>query len=291
MDPTVIGIILAFVALLTWGFGDFFIQRAARQVGDWKTLFFNGVVGFAVLTPFVWSSLPSLTKQNLVLLVVVSIVTLVAALIDFEALKQGKIAIVEPILGAELPLTVGISVIFLNEILSGAQVLLIGVIFVGILLAITQHHSHLHYHKRILEKGVLLAGIGMVGMALMNVLVGVTSREVSPLMTMWFIDVVLAAACGIYLVAKKELLKFPHDLVRHPHSLIGQSIFDNVAWVAFAGATTLIPIGIATAISESYIALAVLLGLTLNREHIKTHQKVGLVLAIGGVIVLSVITA
>src|SRR3989344_3230998 len=196
MEASVIGIILALVALLTWGFGDFFIQRATRQVGSWKTLFFNGVVGSLALTPFVWRDLPALDKSDWLLLGALSIVTLFAALFDFEALRRGKIAIIEPILGAELPLTAGLSVIFVGEVLSAPQFVLIGVIFIGIILAITQHHTHLHYHKRIFEKGVILAGIGMVGMALMNVLVGVTSQEISPLIAMWFIDVVFFPSGG-----------------------------------------------------------------------------------------------
>ena len=290
MEASVIGIILALVALLTWGFGDFFIQRATRQVGSWKTLFFNGVVGSLALTPFVWRDLPALDKSDWLLLGVLSIVTLFAALFDFEALRRGKIPIIEPILGAELPLTAGLSVIFVGEVLSAPQFVLIGVIFIGIILAITQHHTHLHYHKRIFEKGVILAGIGMVGMALMNVLVGVTSQEISPLIAMWFIDVVLAAACGVYLMFRGELLRFPRDLKRHPRALVGQSVFDNVAWVAFAGATTFIPIAVATAISESYIVLAVLLGLFVTREKVRPHQKVGLAFAVAGVITLSIIT-
>ena len=32
-----IGIALAFVAMLCWGFGDFMIQKSTRKVGDWET--------------------------------------------------------------------------------------------------------------------------------------------------------------------------------------------------------------------------------------------------------------
>jgi drug/metabolite transporter (DMT)-like permease len=60
-----------------------------------------------------------------------------------------------------------------------------------------------------------------------------------------------------------------------------------VAWVSFAKATTFIPIAIATTISESYIALAVLLGLFVNREKLRTHQILGITLATFGVIILA----
>lgn len=39
-----IGIILAFLAMVFWGFGDFLIQRSTRTVGDAETLFFANCV-------------------------------------------------------------------------------------------------------------------------------------------------------------------------------------------------------------------------------------------------------
>ena len=52
-----IGVLLAFGALIGWGFGDFLIQRSTRAVGIWKTLFSIGVGGTLLLTPFVFPSI------------------------------------------------------------------------------------------------------------------------------------------------------------------------------------------------------------------------------------------
>lgn len=54
------GILFAFIALISWGFGDFFIQRTTRIVGSWKALFLIGIVGLVGLLPFVKSDLASL---------------------------------------------------------------------------------------------------------------------------------------------------------------------------------------------------------------------------------------
>ncbi|MEK7664267.1 MAG: EamA family transporter [Patescibacteria group bacterium] len=281
------GIIFAFIALVSWGFGDFFIQKTTRVIGSWKALFFIGVVGLIGLFPFVKNDLTSLNSANLLLLGLLGIVVVFAALFDFEALRQGKIAIVEPIIGLELPITVGLSLVLANEVLSFLQLILIGIVFIGIILAITAHHTHLHYHKRIFERGVILAGVGAIGMALTNFLVGVSSQDISPLVTIWFTHSLLAVVCGIYIIYKGEFRNLISDLKNYPKLIIGQSILDNVAWISFAKATTFIPIAIATTISESYIALAVLLGLFVNHEKLKRHQIVGVVLATISVITLS----
>lgn len=289
--PALFGIAFAFVALFAWGFGDFFIQRTTRLVGSWKAIFLIGVVGSVALFPFVRRELAALAAPGLLLLGTLGIVVIFTALFDFEALRQGKIAIIEPIVGLELPLTVGLGVTLGREHLVPIQFALIALVFTGIVLAITTHHTHLHYHKRIFEKGVILAGVGAIGMALTNFLVGVASQQISPFMTIWFAHSLMAFVCGAYLIATRNFSSLVSDLRHHPKPIVGQSIFDNAGWLAFAFATTLIPISITTTISESYIALAALLGIFINREKLRRHQVIGIALAVIGVLALSYFSA
>ena len=108
------GIVLAFVSMLCWGFGDFLIQRSARKIGDWETLFVITFFGSIVLLPFVWKSLPAVFSDNnsLIVLLIASVVIFVAALIDFEALKKGKLAVVEPIWAFEIPAAAFLAFLF-----------------------------------------------------------------------------------------------------------------------------------------------------------------------------------
>ncbi|MFA5061641.1 MAG: EamA family transporter [Patescibacteria group bacterium] len=281
------GLVFAFIALVGWGFGDFFIQRTTRVTGSERALFFITAVGMILIFPFVRKDLATLGALNLLLLALVGIVMLFAALFDFEALRQGKIAIIEPIMGIELPLTMALGITLGRDILNAPQIILIFVIFIGIVLAVTSHHKQLHYHKRILEKGVILAGVGAIGMALTNFLVGVSSQNISPLVTVWFAHSLIAIIMGVLIAAKGELPKLISDLRKHPGPIAGQSFLDNGAWVAFAFSTTYIPLSISTAITESYVALAALLGILLNREKLKKSQMVGVALALVGVIILS----
>ena len=183
-----LGIALAFVALLTWGIGDFLIQRSTRRIGVWETLFWNAFAATVILFPFIFRQLQQLTVVSgaFTLLVGLSIVVLFAALFNFTALKEGKIAIVEPIQGIELPITIALAVGLVGERLTAAQFLLMGIVFIGIVFAVTVSAEHIRYPRRILERGVLFAGLGAVSMALMNFLVGVSSQRISPLLTLWF---------------------------------------------------------------------------------------------------------
>lgn len=290
---TSLGIIFSLCALLAWGFGDFFIQKSTRVVGIWKTLFFIAIVSTIGLFPFIKNEIvPTIShSSNLTLLILLTAITVFGALFSFESLKQGKIAVVEPVLGIEFPITIGLSVVLWNEHIDLLQSFLMVLIFIGIILAITEHHTHLHFHKRIFEKGVILAGVGAIAMALMNFLVGVSSQEISPLMTIWSVHVLLLIISFVYILISGGLKTIISDFKKHPKIILSQSILDNLAWISFAMATTLIPISIATSISESYIALAVLLGVFINREKLKYHQIFGVIFAISGVIILSIITS
>jgi drug/metabolite transporter (DMT)-like permease len=282
-----LGILFALCALLAWGFGDFFIQKTIRELGSWKALFFIGLAGMIGLFPFILNDIFALTLSNFLLLLLLSVIIILSAVFDFEALRKGKIAVVEPIMGLELPITVGLGIVLAKESLTWIQIILIVLTFIGIMFAITEHHTKLHYHKRIFEKGVILAGVGAIGMALSNFLVGVSSQDTSPILTVWFIHTILIIICIIYLARKNEVKNLMRNFKKYPKTIISQSLFDNVAWVAYGAATTYIPIAIATTISESYIALAVALGLLVNHEKIRKHQILGSIIAIAGVIALS----
>ncbi len=288
----VIGILFAVTALVAWGFGDFFIQRATRKIGVLRALFFLEFPATIVLFPFIYKEIgPTLADgQGMLYLTAAALTLFVAALLIFKAYKDGKLAIVEPILALELLITVVLGIFVWNENLNFLQLVLVGAVFLGIILAITRREASLESKKNILEKGVWWAVAGAVAMGGANFLFGASSQETSPLMTMWYTSLIGAVFCFIYIVYKGEIRKLRSDLRDNKKTIWGQMILDNLAWTAYAFAMVYIPISIATTISESYVALSVMLGIFVNKEKIERHQIIGIVLAILGVILLGLVT-
>jgi len=284
------GILFALGALFFWGFGDFLIQRSTRKVGDWETLFMITLFGVGILTPFVYGNLGALFHTpNILVLMAVSISLLFAALLDFEALKLGKIAIVEPILVLEVPVAAILAFSIINETVEPPQIFLISTIMCGIILVSLRFH---HFSKKHwTEKGVLLVTLSAIFMGVSNTLVGFASRITNPLFTNWFISIFIMLISFFYLVSNRRLHKLYHDFKLNKKLILTVSTIDNLGWVSFAFATSLIPIAVAMALSESYIALAALLGLLINRERLIRHQKIGLITAISSAVVLAAVTA
>jgi len=284
------GILLAFLALFSWGLGDFLIQRSARKFGDWVALFYITAFASIILFPFIYHDLIRFVLQNksLFILLAAGLITLFAALLDFEALRIGKISVIEPVYAFEVPVTVLLAMLFINEYLNLIQAILVFGIMFGIFLVGTR--SFHHFKNIHLEKGVWYALFATIGMGAVNFLFGLGARQVSPLMINWFTSFFIALVSLFYLASKSRLNEIYSDWKGHKRLILGVSIVDNMAWVAFAYSTLYIPIAVTTAVSESYIALAATLGFIFNHEKLKKHQWVGLLLVLAAIIILSSIT-
>lgn len=282
------GILFALGALLSWGLGDFLIQRSARKFGDWIALFYITAFGSVVLLPFVYRDLVKTLDGHVILFLVTSCVILLAALLDFEALRVGKISVIEPVYALEIIVTVVLSLYVINERLTFLQGLLVGSSVIGIFLVSTKSFRHL---KNIhLERGIWYALFASLCMGAVNLLFGIGARAVSPLMINWFTSVFIAVVALVYLVSTSRLREIAIDFRQHRKLIFSVSIFDNLAWIMFSYATLYIPIAIAASISEGYIALASFFGFYFNREELKYHQILGLLLVVISIVVLGSIT-
>lgn len=280
------GVILAIVALFGWGIADFFVQKAARKVGVATTLFAGGLFGLVVLFPFVIGDLGALARpEDLTVLLAYAAVGLVTALFSLEAFRKGKLAVIGPLMGIELPVTILLAVALRGERLSSAQLLLVASVFLGIYM--TAARRPFASERMPLEKGVLLGLVGAVTLGVYNFLTGVASQDVSPFMAVWFGRAVFALVFGVYLLSKGRLPAAFAAMRRHPALVFGLSALYLVAFICYSVSVTLIPISIATTISENYIVVAAILGVVVNKEKLMTHQALGACVAVVGILALA----
>lgn len=279
------GLTFAFIAILGWSLGDFLIQRSARKLGDWEALFFIVFFASIVLFPFVYGALLSLTAFDWFVLTLTSIVILIASLLDFEALRVGKMSVVEPIFALEVPVTVALATLVVGEHLTGQQLGLIALLLIGIVLVSNRRFSIMH--MRTIEKGVLVAILTTIGMGSANFLFGFGSRATDPLMITWFTSIFMTIATFAYLARNRELHKLRINWRHNKKLLLAVGLADTAAWVGYSASALYIPIGIATGLTESYIALAALLGLAFNKEKLRAHQLLGLGVAVIAAVILA----
>lgn len=278
-------LIFAFAAMLSWGIGDFLMQRTTRKIGNLQTLLWIGIIGSVGLLPFVWSDLHLLlVPQNMLLILGLGIVCFLSALFDLEALKQGKISVVDVVIEMELPVTIALAFIFLGESLTTAQAIIILFIISGIVLIATKSFSSIRAR---IEKGVLLALAAAVLFGGVNFLTGISAKQITPFIAVWGQWTFFTVLC-IFIVLFRE---GPGKVIRaassHKALIFCVGVIDTLAWVFYAFAVRANEISITTAITESYPAIALILGVWLNKERILAHQWIGAGLALACSVALS----
>ncbi|MES3005190.1 MAG: DMT family transporter [Patescibacteria group bacterium] len=288
------GIFFAFVAMFCWGIGDFLIQKTSRKIGDWETLFTVSFVGSLMLAPFVWKGLVDVVvgKDILTMLILAGcgLVFLLGSLLDFESLKVGKISVVESVWSAEIVVSALLAYFILSEGLNMQQIALVTTLIVGLIMVSIKDKIGFSIRKLFLEKGVFVAFCAAIAMGIANFMVGLGARASDPVVIYFFISVVCLVFSVCYLLYNNLLHKTVIDIKNNPKLILSMSVMDNIAWIAFAFAMSLAPIGIVVALSESYIIISVILGITVSKEKLKTHQKIGLLLALFGALTLAIIT-
>ncbi|TSC57964.1 MAG: Uncharacterized protein Greene041679_206 [Parcubacteria group bacterium Greene0416_79] len=200
-----------------------------------------------MLVPFVYDDLPALFAEgearNLAVLVVGALVLFVATLLNFEALRVGKLSVVEPIWSLEIVAAATAAFFVLGETLAFREFTLIVYLMLGLFLV--SFRGKIFSHRHFLERGVWLALLGAVSMGLANFFVGWGARLTDALVMNFTFHVVIAALSGAYLLLLGRFRRAFRDLLAYRASLIPMIITDNAAWVAYAFAMALIPIGIA----------------------------------------------
>jgi len=279
----------AFAAMLCWGVGDFLIQRTVRKVGDLETLCFIGLIEFVGLFPFVlndWQLLFSI--PNLLVLSLLGIITFIGAMFTFEAFKKGKISVVETVIEFELPVTIIIGFVLFREVLTIWQLFLIVPIFAGILLmAIGAASKKPQNPFEGIEKGVFLGALAAIGMGFINSFTALSAREVSPVMAVWFPALFLFLISYFILWKKGKARDSFVNFNKFKVLILAMGVIDAAAWVFYAIALSSQNLGVITAITESYVVIALILGVTINKEKITPHQYVGAVLAIVASVLLA----
>lgn len=282
-----IGVLAAFGAMFAWGFGDFFIQKTVRKIGDIESLAYIGVIGSIGLLPFVFKEIPFLfTKDNLILLAVLGLVVFIVSVINFEALKRGKLSVVEAISEIELPVTAILAFFFFRERLMPFQLVLVSIIFFGLILVATRSFSSKQKMKHI-EKGVFLALLTALGTGVVNFLTATSSKQISPLMAVWVPWVIFTILCVIFIERKEGLVKFISNGKLHKRLILSMGLVDTLAWVLYAFSVLHTKLTITTAITESYAAVALFLGVWVNKEKIRIHQYIGAGMALSASVLLA----
>jgi len=289
------GVLAAVGAMIGWGLSDFLYQRVARKVGIWEVLFGITFVGMVVLFPFVYPLLAGGLEYSFavgLILVAICLLRIISIYLGALALLIGKLSVVEPVISLEMPMIVLLSVFLLGEAITALETVLIVLIFLAILLAVTEHVGRLKYHNRVfIESGAAVAFGAVIFYAVVGFLIAVASREVPPVFVVWLYQISIAAFALLKIVSKKRVSNLVGGFGKYSGLIISSGIFGVAGWVLYGISAQHLPIALAIALSQGYVLVAGGLGVAVNKEKIAPHQVAGILLSFLGIIALGVVAS
>lgn len=275
-------VLFAILATLLWGFGDFFLSKATKKVGDFLPLIFIGFVGAVVFAPKAIPLLHYLTSANVLTLTILGLLHFGMGYFLFEAYRRGKLSVIEVLFQLEMPFTVILAIIFLKESLSASTIFLITLILVGSLLL----SNILNAKKSNFENGWKWALAAAIFSATTNLVTAVSAKTISPLLAVWFPWVILFLISFIFLW--KE---FDHIIIKAKSEiviLLTVAVFQVGAWISYSYALSGKNLSIVGPIIASYCVIAAFLGYWINEEKLNHWQITGAAITIVASILIAI---
>ena len=284
-----LGVLLGLASFAGYGLSDYFGALASKRIGELPTLVVRGAFSLAmVLALFLaFYGYPNLNPFSLFQVAVTAALLALGLWAYYKGVRSGMVSIVSPIANSSTIVTLGLAMVFLRLPLTSLESITIPLIILGTILASFESNRQrlpTNSSNSITEGVVYALGAMLfwgVGTFLMIPLV----NELG-----WFIPVFLVYPFIVaYSLASAAALRVKLTSIRPGLSnaalagIMGATGFLAYgAGVSLGYAPILIVTGGAAPILTTVLALAVL------KEKLATNLKVGVVLILGSLLLLSV---
>lgn len=298
---------MGLIAMLCWGFADFFQALAIKKTSSLKIMFFSNLLGFfptiIAFFYFLLKGYINIDLKNFLIISFGAFINLFAIKNFLKSYEEGEISIVTPISASYSIITVILSIIFLGEILTKVKILSISLCILGIFLVSTDFEK-IHYKKlryTYLTKGIKESIFAFLGWGVYFFIIGFVSKNLSNLniskinsaTSLFFITGILSnilLICYSYIKAKKQII-VKNKIINLEKKILFILIFNfflyNIAWIAVNYGIALDYVSIIAPISSLYPAITVILSSFFLKEKLLLNQKTGIILTILAMFLIS----
>ncbi len=279
-------------ALLTaffWGCGDFFIAISSKKFGAGFSFHFFRIVSLLVLTipAIILFPTTNFTPINFWTVVATSILESIGIRFFFKALAEKNTIINGTIASSFSIITVLVSLIFFGERPTVTQLIIIGLVIVGIIMASLNVRDLSKIH--LIEKGALYAFAAMFIWGVYFAVVRIPTRELGWFWPVYFVRLTVILELPFIFSKKISLPKRFFSwkaiglmMIAAVIPTIGDSFYNLGIAVPQTATSLFVPVA-----SASPVIYNILAG-WFFREKIEPIQKLGIAATILGVILLSI---
>ena len=288
MTAETLSIAYGAISMVGWGFGDFMAKRAVGPLGYFKLLLYIQLTGLAplfLLTAIFAPPAPS-SSRTIILILATGICTILSYSFFYKGLTIGKASIISPIASTSAIIAVALSFAVLGETLNPVQIVCIALVLAGILIISMRSGSVGRS-----EKGIVYAVACMLSAGLNSVFIKLVSMDIGGFSTLFFTRILVALLLLMLLPLFRSSFSIgiPRGVPLSTIVVIGLAEF--VAGFGFVAGVSVGIVSIIVPISSASPAVTVVLAQVFLKERLLRIQKTAVVLAILGIILLSVVSS
>lgn len=279
-----LGLLFGIISMLSFGFQDALMVKTARLVGSFRASFYVIATITVLMIPMAVFLLSVAGIQTLVIAAMLSCAVISPiGLISFnKGLQTGNAAIVATVASAYGAVTAILSVIFFGEHLTLLQMAYVAVIVVGTMLVSFQTGK---VAVKKLHSGVGYAVVALLAWGGFFFLIAYAVKGIGWFSAAFLVSVATLAVLLLYSFFTKN--EIPAKKQYYP-LLIGTGVLNLIAFFAYNLGVTYNYTSIVAPISAAAPVIVILFSVLVLKEQMANNQKLGVILVLAGLILLSV---
>ncbi|MBS1266074.1 MAG: hypothetical protein MAG795_00039 [Candidatus Woesearchaeota archaeon] len=274
-------VMFGLIAMLFWGFSDFFSAIVAKHIDCYKNLFWSQLIGIAImlLYPiFLGFAIPS--PKSVLFIIIAALANVVALIFFYTGLSKGMVSIISPISSGWPIVTVMLSLIFFKETLQMYQIIgILLVIFGTIIISIKK------LKKNKITKGAEYGLVAMICWGISLFVISQLSQELGWYFPVFYSKITALILISVYVIITGRKLLFKEKQSITPLMLSG--ILMSIAFVSYGYGVTKGYTSIVAPVSAAYTGITVILARIFLKEKLKKTQFVGIAMILVALIILS----
>ena len=284
-------ILFALVSYIGWGAGDLFAAISGRKIGSLSATFWFLLLAVLIFLPFgilFKEQASHITPKIILLVFTLSTIGNIGLITFYEALRVGNPTLVGTVSSSFVGITVLLSIIFLNEIITLPQGLAILIILLGLIVA-SLDVTKIKKQELFSNKGILYALISALTWGVYWTFIKIPVLEIG-----WYWTSILAycsfPTIWLLMVFKKQKLAGFKDK-KSLLSALGNAFLTGIGSFSFNFAIGNGLTAIVAPIAGSYPTLFAVLSYFFFKEPIKKNEVIGIVATLIGIVLLAFLSS
>jgi len=282
-------IIVGLAVMAIWGFEDFIMAIPLKRIGTNKTILLTNLFALVpiciISAYFLFRGQVSISQGDFLMLFAASIIDVFAIYFFWKSMEVGEVSIVSPVSATYPLVTILLSIALAGEMLSPLKIICMFAVVVGAVLTSSDLSKLRHLHA---AKGVGLAFAAMMIWGVYFYMVGMVERTTDYISVFVFTNLIATPILIGYSYLKAGRgLKRDRKIKSVIWPIAAVSLLATAGWFVLNYGYSLGQVSLVTTVSSLYPIITVMLAMAFFKEKLVMNQKIGIVVTIAGLFLLS----